>query len=93
LSSGVISLLRGAAPAEVPTPHHPLLAPATLVVAVGTVVMLVGIGRTVLLLRRWRTRPETRPRGPWAMVLRVGLPLLVNMGWGLGLLLAFPQLA
>jgi polyferredoxin len=55
--------------------------------------MLVGIGRTVLLLRRWRTRPESRPRGPWAMVLRVGLPLLANLAWGLGLLFAFPQLA
>lgn len=93
LSSGVISLLRGEAPPEVPTPHHPLLAPATLVVAVVTVLMLVGIGHTVVLLRRWRTRPETRPRGPRAMALRVWLPLTANLGWGLGLLLAFPQVA
>jgi CubicO group peptidase (beta-lactamase class C family) len=93
LSSGVISLLHGAAPAEVPTPHHPLLAPATLLVAVVTVLMLVGIVRTVVLLRRWRIRPESRLRGPWAMALRVGLPLSANVGWGLGLLLSFPQVA
>jgi hypothetical protein len=93
LSSGVISLLRGAAPAEVPTPHHPLLAPATLLVAAVTVVMLLGTVRTVVLLRRWRVRPECRPRGPWATALRVGLPLMANVGWGLGLLLAFPQIA
>ena len=93
LSSGVISLLRGEAPPEVPMPHHPLLASATLLVAVGTVLMLFGIVRTMVLLRRWRTRPESRPRGPWAMVLRVGLPLIANLGWGLGLLFVFPQVA
>ena len=92
LSSGVISLLRGEAPPEVPMPHHPLLATATLVVAVVTALMLLGIVRTVVLLRRWRIRPES-PRGPWAMALRVGLPLIANLGWGLGLLLAFPQVA
>ena len=27
------------------------------------------------------------------MALRVGLPLIANLGWGLGLLLAFPQVA
>jgi hypothetical protein len=93
LSSGVIRLLHGEVPAEVPSPHHPLLAPATLLVAVGTVLMLLGMVRTVVLLRRWHIRPESRPRGPWAMALRVGLPLIANVGWGLGLLLAFPQIA
>jgi hypothetical protein len=93
LSSGVISLLHGEAPAEVQSPHHPLLAPATLFVAIGTVVMLAGMVRTRLLLRRWRLRPEGRPRGPWAMALRVGLPFVTNVGWGLALLLVFPKLA
>ena len=93
LSSGVISLLRGEAPPEVPMPHHPLLATAMLVVAVVTALMLVGIVRTVVLLRRWRTRPDSRPQGPRAMALRVGLPLIANLGWGLGLLFGFPQVA
>jgi hypothetical protein len=93
LSSGVINLLRGKEPPQVASPHHPLLAPATLLAAVGTVVMLLGIVRTIVLLRRWRSRPETRPRRPWAMVLRVGLPMIANIGWGLGLLLVFPQIA
>ena len=93
LSSGVISLLLGEAPPEVPMPHHPLLATAMLVVAVVTALMLVGIVRTVVLLRRWRIRPDSRPRGPRAMALRVGLPFIANIGWGLGLLLAFPQVA
>jgi CubicO group peptidase (beta-lactamase class C family) len=92
LSSGVISLLHGEPPPQVPSPHHPLLAPATLLVAVGTVVMLVGIVRTVVLLRRWHVRPERRPRGSWAMALRVGVPFVTNVGWGLALLLVFPRL-
>jgi ABC-type amino acid transport system permease subunit len=70
-----------------------LLAPAMLVVAIGTVVMLLGMVRTVVLLRRWRTRPESRPRGPVATALRVGLPFVANAAWGLTLLFVFPQLA
>jgi hypothetical protein len=92
LSTGVISLLRGDPPPQVPSPHHPLLAPATLLVAIGTVMMLVGIVRTVLLLRRWRIQPDSRPRGRWAMALRVGLPFVTNVAWGLALLLVFPQI-
>ena len=93
LSSGVISMLRGEAPPEVPMPHHPLLAAATLLIAVVTVLMLSGVARSIVLLRRWRIRPDSRPRGPRAMALRVGLPFIANIGWGLGLLLAFPQVA
>jgi len=93
LSSGVLSLLHGQAPTEVSMPHHPLLAIATLVVAVVTVLMLLGIVRSIILLRRWRCSPESRPRGPRAMAARVWLPLMTNVGWGLGLLLAFPQIA
>jgi hypothetical protein len=93
LSNGVTSMLRGETPPQVPSPHHPLLAPATLLVAVGTAVMLLGIVRTVVLLQRWRTRPDLRPRGARAIVLHVGVPLIANVGWGLGLLLAFPKLA
>jgi CubicO group peptidase (beta-lactamase class C family) len=93
LSSGVVSMLHGETPPQVPSPHHPLLAPATLLVAVGTAVMLLGIARTIVLLQRWRTRPDVRPRGPKAIALRVGLPLIANLGWGLGLLFAFPKFA
>ena len=93
LSSGVISLLRGQAPPEVPTPHHPLLATAMFLVAAITGLMLLSIVYSVLLLRRWRTRPESRPRGPWAVTVRVGLPLTATVIWGLSLLFVFPRLA
>jgi len=93
LSSGVISLLNGQTPPDVPMPHHPLLAPATLVIAVVTVLMVLGIVRSIVILRRWRANPERRPRGRWSVALRVGLPLVSNVGWGLCMLLGFPQLA
>jgi CubicO group peptidase (beta-lactamase class C family) len=93
LSSGVLNLLHGQAPAEVRMPHHPLLAIATLVVAIVTVLMLLGIVRSIILLRRWRNSPDRRPRGWRAMAMRVWLPLITNVGWGLVLLLAVPQIA
>ena len=93
LSSGVLNLLHGQAPAEVPMPHHPLLAGAMLVVAVVTVLMLLGIVRSIILLRRWHGSPESRPRGRRAMATRLWLPLITNVGWGLVLLLAVPQIA
>ena len=40
LSAGVLSLLRGEAPPDVPMPHHPVLASATLVIAAVTILML-----------------------------------------------------
>ena len=65
LSAGVLSLLRGEAPPDVPMPHHPVLASATLVIAVVTVLMLAGMAWSLATLRRWRTHPDPRPGRPW----------------------------
>jgi CubicO group peptidase (beta-lactamase class C family) len=92
LSSGVISLLHGQVPPDVPMPHHPLLAPAMLLVAVVAVLQVLGIVRSVVLLRRWRTQPHRRPRRRGVVALRVGLPLISNVGWGLFMLIGFPKL-
>jgi CubicO group peptidase (beta-lactamase class C family) len=90
LSAGVLSLLRGEAPPEVPMPHHPLLASATLVIAAVTVLMLSSMVWSLATMRRWRTQPGRRPRRPWVLRLRVVLSSVVCLGWGLGLLLIFP---
>jgi hypothetical protein len=66
LSTGVLSLPRGEAPDDVPMPHHPLLASATLVIAVVTVLMLAGMVWSLVMMRRGRTHPERRPGRPWA---------------------------
>jgi CubicO group peptidase (beta-lactamase class C family) len=92
LSSGVISLLHGQTPPDVPMPHHPIFASAMLLVAVVAVLQLLGIVRSVVLLRRWRTQHNRRPRRRRAVALRVGLPLVSNVGWGLFMLIGFPQL-
>lgn len=92
LSSGVISLLHGQSQPDVSMPHHPILASAMLLVAVAIVLQLVGMVRSVVLLRRWRTQPDRRPRTRRAVALRVGLPLVSNVGWGLFMLIGFPQL-
>jgi hypothetical protein len=92
LSSGVINLLHGQSPPDVPMPHHPIFASAMLLVAVVAVLQLLGIVRSVVLLRRWRTQPNRRPGGRWAVALRVGVPLVSNVGWGLFMLIGFPQL-
>ena len=89
----MLSLLRGEAPPDVPMPHHPLLASATLVIAAVTVLMLSGMAWTIVTLRRWRTHPDRRPRRPWALGLRVALSSAIHLGWGLGLLIIFPALA
>jgi CubicO group peptidase (beta-lactamase class C family) len=92
LSGGVISLLHGQAPPDVPMPHHPLLSSAMLLVAVVTILQVLGIVRSLVLFRRWRTQPHRRPRRRWVVALRVGLPLVSNVGWGLFMLIGFPQL-
>jgi hypothetical protein len=94
LNAGVVSLLRGEAPPHVPMPHHPLLASATLVIAVvTTVLMFAGMAWTMVTLRRWRTHPDPRPGRPRALGLRVGLSSAIHLGWGLSLLVIFPALA
>lgn len=51
-----------------------------------------GMGRTVLLLRRWRGQPERRPQTQAQRALRLGLPLLLNLAWGVAVLLGAPAL-
>jgi hypothetical protein len=86
LSAGVLSLLRGEAPADVPILHHSLLASAILVIAAVTARMLSAMVWSILTLRRSRTRPYRQPSGLWAPGLRVVLRSVVYLGWGLALL-------
>ena len=64
LTAGVLSLLRGEAPPDVPMPHHPLLASATLLIAAVTVLMLSSMVWSLATMRRWRTRPIVDRAGP-----------------------------
>jgi CubicO group peptidase (beta-lactamase class C family) len=56
------------------------------------VLQVLGIGRSVVLLRRWRAQPARRPRG-WVRVTgRVVVPLVANLGWALVCLVGLPLL-
>ena len=90
----MLSLLRGEAPPDVPMPHHPLLASATLLIAAVTVLMLVRHG---LVARddaalAYPARIVDRA-DPGLLGLRVALSSVIYLGWGLGLLIIFPALA
>ena len=93
LSSGVINLLHGQPPPRYRCRTIRCWPPPRCSSLSSPILMLIGIGRFLVLLRRWRTRPESRPQGPWAIARRVGLPLVAYLAWGLGLLLVFPQVA
>jgi hypothetical protein len=56
------------------------------------VLQLLGIARSVVLLRRWRAQPARRPRGLIRVTVRVVLPLLVGLAWALVCLVGLPML-
>ena len=88
ISAGVMSLLLGRQPP--PLDNEVLL--AILFVALGACVLQVlGIARSVVLLRRWHAQPHRRPRGAVGMLVRVGLPLALNLLWALICLVVVPR--
>jgi len=78
---GVAELLLGQPPTVFPASRTPTLVYAVLFLAVA--VQAAGMARTVTPLRRWHGRPEQPPQGWIAVALRIGLPLVFNVGWGL----------
>jgi CubicO group peptidase (beta-lactamase class C family) len=55
------------------------------------VLQLLGIARSIVLLRRWRAQPARRPRGRLRVTARVVLPLLVSLAWALVCLVILPM--
>jgi hypothetical protein len=87
---GVAELLLGQPATVFPASSTPTLLYAVLLLAVAA--QIAGMARTATLLRRWHSRPEQRPQGWIAVVVRIGLPLLCNVGWGLFALVGVPVL-
>jgi len=87
---GVAELLLGQLPTVFPASRTPTLLYAILLLAV--TVQAAGMARTATLLRRWQGQPEQRPQGWTTVVVRIGLPLLCNVGWGLFALVGVPTL-
>ena len=88
LSYTTAELLVGQPPTSVAAGRLPTLVYVTVLVII--VVQAGGMARTVALLRRWRDRPELRPQGRTAIAQRLGLPLLLNVAWGVTALVGVP---
>jgi hypothetical protein len=54
------------------------------------VLQVLGITRSVVLLRRWRAQPARRPRGLIRVTGRIVLPLLASLAWALVCLVGLP---
>jgi CubicO group peptidase (beta-lactamase class C family) len=80
VADSVVAQLTGQPPLPAPFPE----AKATFFVLVAVLVLQVlGAIRSLVLLRRWRLRPAHRPRGAWALLRRVALPLILGLAWAL----------
>jgi hypothetical protein len=53
---------------------------------------MFGLVRSVVLLRRWRTQPQQRPRGWRGLIWHIALPLALNLVVAALMLGAFPWL-
>jgi hypothetical protein len=56
------------------------------------VLQLLGIARSIVLLRRWRAQPARRPRGLVRVTGRIVVPLVVGLAWALACLVVLPLL-
>jgi len=90
LPYNVAEMLLGQQPTVFLADPKPTLLYAILFLAL--LVQAAGMARTLRLLRRWRDQPDVRPQGRSALVTRLGLPLLANLGWSLFALLGVPAL-
>jgi hypothetical protein len=90
LPYNVAEMLLGQQPTAFPADPKPTLLYVVLFLAV--IVQAAGIARTLRLLRGWRDQPDLRPRGRTALVTRLWLPLLCNLGWGVFALMGVPKL-
>jgi hypothetical protein len=86
---GVISLLAGRQPLAAES--NTVLQLILLVLVGMTALMLIGMSRSVVVLRRWRTQPGRRPHGRRGIVWHVVLPLVLHLALALLFLVGLPQ--
>jgi CubicO group peptidase (beta-lactamase class C family) len=89
-NSVVAQLLRVESPPSPGPFQDPAMIAVLVILAVG-VLQVLGIVRSVVLMRRWRTVRARRPHGVVRVVLRVGLPLVLNLLWAVTLLVVLPR--
>jgi CubicO group peptidase (beta-lactamase class C family) len=88
LAMGVAGLVLGQQPPNLAS-NLPLV--FRLFVILVALVQVTGIILSAITFRRWSRQPEYRPRGLWGQVRYIGLPLILNLVWGLVLLIGVPK--
>ena len=90
-ANGVVARLVGVEPPPPPgLLQEPFLVILLVILAVGALQAL-GIVRSVVLIRRWRTHPAGRPSGVVRVGLRVVTPLVLNLLWAVILFVVLPH--
>lgn len=89
-ATGVMSMLLGAPAPPLPNGNGEATTMILLALTGALVLQLAAAIRSAVLIRRWRTHPGRRPRGVFRTVLRVWVPALLSLVWGLALVFALP---
>ncbi len=80
IENGVFDVLLGQSPVVAASHDMPSVIGMS-VIAVVTALLLVGIARSIVLLRRWRTHGEPRPPGWLRVGWYVAFPLVCGALW------------
>ncbi len=88
IADGVTNLLIGRQPPSATTHVVTLLVYAALFLVL--VIQITAIARSIVRMRRWARLPEKRPHGRRGMVWHGAVPLTLNLGWALLILIGLP---
>jgi hypothetical protein len=91
ITPGVVGLLHGRPPPVQQVGYGLWFVYAVLLLLIA--IQVTGIAHSTVLLRRWRAQPARLPAGPRAILWRIGLPLVLNLSWGLAILSGMPAAA
>jgi CubicO group peptidase (beta-lactamase class C family) len=89
IAIGLASILLGQQPPDLAS-NLPIV--YRLFLALVALVQVTGIFRSGITFWRWSRYPQSRPRGLWRQIWYIGLPLIVNLVWGLVLLVGVPTI-
>ncbi len=90
IAQRVVAQLLAQEPAPTPGFLDESLTSIVLAILAAACLQLLGIARSVVLLRRWRAHPGRRPGGALPVLARVAAPVVLNLIWALVCLVLVP---